>query len=251
VPKWLQSGLEYGETGPSLSIDAFMVRCANIRSRALDFFSPTSHVPMAMDNLINVATEARALDIDLTKWSWKVPEEWRYTTVDDPANSTGKPSDSSFNGRVHEYEDYSHASVWIRYRALRLITNSIMLRTLTTAHTLEPSLTHLFSKADLLRKIMDSLSTELCASVPYFFTSSRPTSNTNVLATPKDHAIYTQVSILPKVAGLLAWPLTVAVSAEFVPEVQREWLKGRLKSVAEAIGDTVLDSVVENGEFRF
>lgn len=236
VPKWLQSGHEYGETGPSLALDTFMIRAAAARARALDFFSDSSHIPMTMENIVDVASEARTLDIDLAKWSWKVPEDWRYITVDDPASET------SFNGHVHKYDNYSHASVWIRYRALRLITNSIMLRCLTTAHTLDPNLTHLFSKADLLKKITDSLATEMCASVPYFFTTST-----------RDVTLgdSTNAAILPKVAGLLAWPLTVAVSTEHIPEPQRRWLQVRLKQVAEAIGDTVLERVAEKGGFRF
>lgn len=255
MPKWLQDGAEYGEEGPSLDIDTFMIRAAAARARSIDFFSETSHTPMTMDNIVDVASEARTLDIDLTKWSWRVPEDWRYTTTDDPANTTGKPNHSSFNGRIHNYDNYSHASIWIRYRALRLITNSIMLRCLTTAHTIDPNLTHLFSKADLLKKIMDSLATEMCASVPYFFTQSQiPVADSTLLkrsVTLGQHTIHANAAILPKVAGLLAWPLTVAVSTEHVPEPQRQWLQARLKQAAEAMGDTVLEKVAERGDFRF
>jgi len=219
-----------------------MIRCAAARARSIDFFSESSHVPMTMDNIVDVASEARTLDLDLTKWSWNVPDDWRYTTTTRATNDpAGSPNESSFDGRVHNYANYSHASLWLRYRALRLITNSIMLRCLTTAHTLSPNLTHLFSKSDLLKKIMDVLATELCASVPYFFMPDK-----SVLLLDASAA-----AIQPKVAGLLAWPLTVAVSTEHVPELQRVWLQGRLKVAAEAMGDTVLEKVAERGDFRF
>ena len=234
---------------------------------------------MTMDNTVDIATEARTLDIDLTKWSWRVPEDWHFSTVDDPGNTTGKPNASSFNGRVHKYADLSQALIWIRYRALRLITNSIMLRCLTTARVLEPSLTHLFSKADLLKKIIDSLATEMCASVPYFFatTSTPPIDTSASAANPPPHPHYTPgtsepaglgtpclttmhpavstnhvtAAILPKIAGLLAWPLTVAVSTEHIPDAQRDWLRAKLLQAAHALGDLVLEAVAKEGEFKF
>lgn len=277
VPKWLQDGLEYGEEEPALSIDAFMIRAAAIRARSIAFFSETSHVPMTMDNIVDVATEARTLDLDLTKWSWNVPEDWRYTTVDVNTPSSSCPdASSSFEDRVHKYDNYTHASLWLRYRALRLITNSIMLRCLRTAREIAPEATHLFSKADLMAKIMASLATEMCASVPYFFTTAPKVTTDTVLqparnvwrddrivdataaasAAVVDSATVYAFShpnavIAPKVAGLLAWPLAVAVSTEHVPELQRRWLQARLKLAAQAIGDSVLESVVERGEFKF
>jgi hypothetical protein len=52
-------------------------------------------------------------------------------------------------------------------------------------------------------------------------------------------------------AGLLAWPLAVAVSTEAVPEPQRQWLERKLKIVASSLGDSILESVAEKREFRF
>lgn len=50
---------------------------------------------------------------------------------------------------------------------------------------------------------------------------------------------------------LLSWPLTVVYSTEGVPATQRRWLKARLKSVGNVLGDAALDTVAEQGEFIF
>lgn len=96
---------------------------------------------------------------------------------------------------------------------------------------------------------MELLTADLCAGVLFFFNSLDPT-GLRTLQLGK-FTITTDDEILPKVAGLLAWPLTVAVSCEYIPESQRQWLKGKLKIVAKSLGDAVLESVVEQGEFRF
>ncbi len=89
----------------------------------------------------------------------------------------------------------------------------------------------------------------LCAGVPFFFNSLEST-GLRTLQLGK-FTITTDDEILPKVAGLLAWPLTVAISCEYIPKPQRLWLKSKLKIVAKSLGDAVLESVVEQGEFRF
>jgi hypothetical protein len=67
-----------------------------------------------------------------------------------------------------------------------------------------------------------------------------------------DKVVHSDCEILPRMASLLAWPLTVAVSSEYLPKPHKRWLLSRLKMVADSLGDAVLESMVENGEeFKF
>jgi hypothetical protein len=66
-----------------------------------------------------------------------------------------------------------------------------------------------------------------------------------------DNVTCTEREIVPKMATILGWPLTVAVSTEAVPKAQKQWLQRRLKTIASVIGAAVLHSVAEKGEFKF
>jgi hypothetical protein len=96
---------------------------------------------------------------------------------------------------------------------------------------------------------MEAIANDLCGGVPFFFNSLDSTGVRSIRV--GKYTITTDDEILPKMACLLAWPLAVAISCEYIPEPQRQWLKDKLKLVAKSCGDAVLESVVEQGEFRF
>lgn len=101
---------------------------------------------------------------------------------------------------------------------------------------------------------MASLSRDLCRSVPFSLTSlANPAHDTEFSRVIKigGKEVYTNDEILPKLAILLAWPLTLAISTDGVPEPEKLWLKQQLKSIAGSLGDAVLDTLTEESEFKF
>lgn len=92
-----------------------------------------------------------------------------------------------------------------------------------------------------MRQNLDTVSSELRGDVTFFM--DKP-------ASPDSDGLGA-LEISPKLAGLVAWPLAVAVSTENVPEPQRRWLQEKLKVVAGSLGDSVLEAVAERGEFKF
>ncbi|KAF2476004.1 uncharacterized protein BDR25DRAFT_212412 [Lindgomyces ingoldianus] len=247
IPGWLQDP-SYEEKGPMRELDALILRAAGLRARSLHLFknnsgpksrdsggtdccSPPSHRGISRE----VAAEAQDLDAAFVTWSKTAPEEWRYSTIDSRTTTT----DELYDCPVHAYASHGHAAVWNRYRAVRLIVNSIRIRSLATLIQCPMQASYVNSQQEIetSQKNIESLARDLCGGVLFFFHSCNP--------------LIIGGAMPQKMAALLAWPLTVAVSTEGVPGPQRRWLLERLNIVAEILGDVMLASVISKGEFRF
>jgi len=253
VPEWLQDGAVYGEEGPALELDSLMVRVAALRAQSLTLFlQKNSTLPSLAQHSKDIATGAQELDIALASWSGALPADWKFSTQPSPAGPDSTDMDHLYDGSVHIYATHGHAALWNRYRAVRLIVNSIRLRSLSTLCQCPSQRSFGVAQPDECQKIMDSLAKDLCGSVPFFFTSRHANQDGAGLRFIRigNTVIRTEREILPQMATLLVWPLAVAVNTEGVPNPQRQWLKHRLRSGADALGDAILESVVE-GEFKF
>lgn len=73
MPDWLQNGEEYGEVGPALQLDRFMVRVAAFRARALAFLpSASAGLSTSTPDLDFLAHTGKQLEDDLVDWSINV-----------------------------------------------------------------------------------------------------------------------------------------------------------------------------------
>ncbi|KAM0720496.1 hypothetical protein Q7P37_004632 [Cladosporium fusiforme] len=253
VPEWLQEGEKYGESGVVLQMDSLMVRTAAFRSRALAFFpKASSALPTSTPDLEYLAHTGKELEDDLVEWAQSVPQEWQATQIALSANPEALGSEMAFQGRQNSYTSHGHASIWLRQRALRLIINSIFIKFIAVRLQSDPNNTHILWKRDRMCGNLDTVSSNLCADVPFFFDNPVLPGKEGTSATGASQASTpSQDAISPKLAGLVAWPLAVAVSTENVPEPQRQWLQKKLKAVASSLGDSVLEAVAERGEFKF
>ncbi|KAF2836631.1 hypothetical protein M501DRAFT_1018970 [Patellaria atrata CBS 101060] len=251
IPEWLRDGTYYGEEGPALELDSLMVQVAALRAKSLRLFRAES-LPVFSEVKYweRIVVEAETLDFALDSWSRAVPQEWK-SSVREFTSCLILPNPCYPNvSSMYTYQTLGHASTWNRYYATRLIVNSIGIRSLSMLSQYRfPSPQRVAAHNTYLRT-MNSLVNDLCRSIPFFFHYS-------LIVTREDcngieqRPFTSKNEVLPKIAVLLAWPLTIAVSTDGTPEPQRQWLKDILKLVAKSMGDVILDSVVENGEFRF
>lgn len=235
-------------------MDALMVRTAAFRSRALAFFpKAASSLPTSTPDLEYLAHTGKELEDDLVKWAESVPEEWQATQSAAQGEPTPPKVEMPLHRPPNSYTSHGHASIWLRQRALRLIINSIFIKFIAVRLQTETAdHSHLLWKQDRMRRNLDTISSELCADVPFFFEKSTSSDPGSSSAEVVEHDfVANEESISPKLAGLVAWPLAVAVSTENVPEPQRQWLQQTLKTVARSLGDSVLEAVAERGEFKF
>ncbi|KAI2778488.1 hypothetical protein F4815DRAFT_447204 [Daldinia loculata] len=247
VVEWLRDGVQFGEEGPVLILDSIMVRVAALRERSLCLFLPKSARFSSQPHPGDLAAEARSLDAALESWSAALPEDWKFTTWSDST------PDSTFDGLIHVYATYGHAAIWCRYYATRLVVNSIRNRALSVMAQCSFQMLSVAPERDLCLGKTASLGTDLCRSIPVFFTSvttkGNPTAARGTVI--NDNIVRVNQDIKPKLATLLAWPLILAINTDNIPESQKQWLKNKLKSVANTLGDAILETVIEQNELKF
>ena len=224
-----------------------MVRVVALREVAMPLFHGQDPDAMAWLHLLKeIISVAQELDIALSAWAQSAPEDWKFSTTTTSAQEGTSGNGDDDMACSHVYSTHGHAAVWNHYRAVRLIVNSIRMRAFSLLLECPTQCSAIIGLKTLCQEHIDALSKDLCHSVPYFFqTSSALTSN------GAENGFDSTAEIAPKMAELLAWPLTVAVSTDGVPTVQRGRMKDVLRICANASANAVLESVIERGEFRF
>jgi hypothetical protein len=254
----------YGETSPMRELDALMLRVSQLRGNSLHLFGNQDlHFPRGCCTLLPsipppspkvIALEAEVLDAELAIWSENVPKDWEYSTWlrSNPQNATGAPTTNreAEIHAVHEYTSHAHATNWNRYRAVRMIVNSIHIRALEEMKICPVEFDGATARQQICLQRIHDIGPELCGGVRYFF-NTPSTENGTYSIKIGDSIVHSEREILPKMAALVAWPLTVATCTEYVPDVHRSRLRERLGVVAEALGDKVLEDVSEMVEFKF
>ncbi|OTA89168.1 hypothetical protein M434DRAFT_112924 [Hypoxylon sp. CO27-5] len=245
---WLEDGAQFGEKGPMLELDSIMIHVASLRQRSLYLFLPKSARFSSQPLPGQIAAEAQDLDAALESWARDLPEDWRFSTrLDSTANSP-------FDELIHTYPSHGHGAIWNRYRAVHIIVNSIRRRALSVMAQCSSQVISTQAEQDICQEKIASLATDLCRSIPFFIAShiiAQDSPSPKRMIKIGSNVIHTNYEILPKLATLLAWPLALAVSTEAVPEPQKQYLKIKLKSVANTLGDSALESVADQAEFKF
>lgn len=223
-----------------LDLDSIMVRGADLRARSLCLFLPKSGRFSSQSRPSDLAAEAQNLDAALESWSQHVPDDWKFSTQ---PNSV---PDDTFDGLVYIHATHGHAAVWVQYRAIHIVVNSIRKRALAVMAQCSTQAVSVNTEQQVvcLEKIA-SIATELCRSVAFFFT---PNNTAPTYATTTHEISY---DIPPKLAALLTWPLILAISTDDAPEPQKQWLRNKLRSIASSLGNSALRSIVEQGGFKF
>ncbi|PON25479.1 hypothetical protein TGAM01_v205773 [Trichoderma gamsii] len=239
---WFEDGRSWGEEGHELELDSLMVRVLVLRNKSISFLRDMDASDLgAIDEVKSIAMESYTLDYDLALWALRLPQDLEYHT----SWTLSQPTSNVIGARVdipsHQYTSVGHASTWNRYRALRLITNSIQKRAICA---LQPLFNDIFLNTDIQRcqDNIDKLAVDICCGTEFSITrqsTTRGPEASTLLNVPH-----------PSVAALLAWPLTVAVSVDAVRLPEKTWLKGVLKAVARSLGHTQLESVSDEGEYN-
>ena len=235
-----------------LEFDSLMVRAANLRVRSL-ILTHDATLKSNEQLLIDLAAEAQELDDALVSWSQELPEDWKVSTQPSPVAMDSSENGLFYSGPVHIFTTHGHGAIWLRYRAIRLIVSSMCNRALSKLVESPFPGDLIVARQALCQKNIESIANDICSSVPFFFNLPNDPAGTPGLKSIRlgKFIFSTDDDILPKMAIFLAWPLTVAVSTDGVPDPQRQWLRHRLKLAASSLGDAVLESVAERAEFRF
>lgn len=242
------------------SLDALMLRVAHLRASSLHLFqnsrlqTPIGCCGVTNSVAENIAKEAESIDAALLAWSHSVPSGWRFTAKPTPAGRDAPTTNALHDAPAHEYASHAHAVVWNQYRAARLIVNSICIRALQDFVKCPAQRPRVIHRQRGCQDEIENLANDLCGGALFLFSDYDPACGSGYTEwTTKvgNSTVRSEYEILPKLAILLAWPLMVAVNTESLPASQKRWLVSRMKSVAEALGDDMLHSIIQNGDFCF
>ncbi|GFP60452.1 hypothetical protein TASIC1_0018005700 [Trichoderma asperellum] len=241
LPTWLEDGCSWGEEGLELELDSLMVRVLILRNKSMSFLRDIDATePEVIDRVKSIAMESYTLDYDLALWALRLPQNWDFHVSWANSQPSSNVIDACADIPSHSYPSVGYASVWNRYRALRLITNSIQKRVLCALQSLFDDG---FLNMDMQRcqDNINNLAVDLYCGAEFSVTHQN---------TPRGAEAATLLDMPhPRVAALLAWPLTVAVSVDAVQPPEKTRLKGVLKAVARSLGHTQLESVSDKGEY--
>lgn len=247
VPPWLRSGKQFGEQGLAFDLECFMIQTAELRHQRndllVDFAKPTvSARSDRLSQLCRLLADTQTLDNVLVIWADHLPSQFHYTTVTVQNIGCAWTSQNTLDGTVHIYSTTGHASVWNRWRSLRLILNEIMLKlSPTLTQTLGPTTALLEQPA---RSTIHSLVDDICASVPYVlgFLGFQTEGEGNLIVKVK---VPTSLKERCKAssASSLCWPLNEAIMVSEITERHRRYLRDRILDVSEIVDDGIMKRI--------
>lgn len=248
-PAWLRDGSQYGERGSALELDRCMVEAAELRHQAskLPVGFATLSVLDGYDEMVRLyrlLAEAQTLDHVLATWANDMPIESRYITRTIPDDQPVDISYMLFDAKLHIYPTAGHAGMWNYYRAVRLIVNDVVLKTLAViAGSPDSDIESLEALEEAAKSTVQRLADDLCASMPDIF---------GLIETHHAGPDFTVVTKIPPsldrsakaiTTSFLCWPLTIAAMVWGIPEQHQRYMRDCLLYVGEIVNDGALERI--------
>ncbi|MCJ1400211.1 hypothetical protein MMC11_003415 [Xylographa trunciseda] len=209
--------------------------------------------PMNMDTaseVVDLMHEAQRVDRETAAWTFKIPDEWKYTTVGMIQDMENPATAQFYPGPMHGYHDLWGANIWNNYRSNRIFCHMIILNCL---ERLIPSWERVYTtEYQSTITTLQTLVNDVCSSVPfhlgfpdsvYQVTGSGLPNNGQTLAMDDLELpvhrpdLRTRSKNVVSMGGFfLTWQLFVAFNVVAIPEAQRIWLNNRLRYIGDVCG---------------
>ena len=171
---------------------------------------------------------ALAVDVELEECAEKWPISYEQRTP-----TSAEQSDFIYQDYFHVYSSVTVATIWNEYRRMRMLCHEIVLQHLPhlqkhRADYPEFKLSGQEIKNQLhdSKIILNSLSQDICASVPFYFGLHTNDGGLNA------------GGLAPKAVcgNLLLRPLYMAAGPRFISNDVQKWVTGRFEKIAEVMG---------------
>lgn len=237
-----------------------MIKAASLRSKSTIVINQANRgiTPIIRyeEALKAMLAEAQLLDRVFAQWAQDIPQNWRFIAHKSPGYDEEKHSldhhNVFYDRFFHSYATHGHAVVWNRYRAVRLLINSIQMVLLSQValHRPENLGTAYLEQSTACQETINNLITDLCRGIPFFYLLNAEFGHGRRHTDPATKLADLMSSVSSQfpplmMAVLLAWPITIAVGIKGVPSVQMEWLKCRLQAVSQRVGSPRLQFTSE------
>lgn len=241
LPEWILNGGGFGEQGLQLEYDRLIIRIVNIRHRlqTITMQETGKHLIATVKELDE---EAQNVDMALQNWKAHFPNSWSYQRHALP-NPQSYPTKDFYNSQVYSYASPAHSAAPNQYHATRMLINSTRLRILDLIETeLDDSTSqqrlHCLSN---ITKMGDDLASSVAFCLQRFKVVDSPTSSPNSTSFQESITLTTKNEVMPYVACLVIWPLTIGSSLAYVDVKQRSWFKSELVRVGRKVGHTMFE----------
>ena len=250
-------GIAEGWKGPNDSPEAGAMSLLVLLAMQIPTLRATArevlHRPMNMATaaeIVNLMHEAQRVDREIAAWTFKIPDDWKYTVVGMLEGMENPATAQFYPGSMHSYHDLWAANIWNNYRSNRIFCQMIILNCL---ERLIPSWERA-STTEYCSTVatLQSLVNEVCSSVPFHLGFPDSVYESKESDVPDDsHTGAMDDLQLPaqksdptarskKVTAMggffLMWPLFVAFNVVTAPENQRIWLNNRLRYIGDTCG---------------
>jgi hypothetical protein len=224
-----------------------------LRCDTIDFWEQVAKVggsatEQHLENARNLIQKAQLIDQRLTSWAANLPKEWGFATQSQPEpmawSQYFQRYEVFFNETCHEYSSLEHAATWNRYRAARLICNSVVLKAYTSLpiDSVPTSGEHT-TDFQVAETNTHSLVDDICASVPFHYSRDKAKNPSQGVGGLRNMTEPETETTTARTAFLLVWPLLISSSAWGVPDRQKKWLKEQLLRVGQITTSGVLQSL--------
>lgn len=236
LPDWLRDGSRFGEDGLDLGFDSIFVRVVNLR-RTFKKLEKKDHLETSEARDLN--NEARELDDECRRWAMQIPSKWSFECHSIPSFW---PRKDFYFSTVYTCPRNCYASVWIQYFALRMLTNSTLLKPLQPSH---PPQLHVNDSPYQLQRDecttnLTAMADSLAATIPFslgrFIADKAEAPDSRPTLT-----LRTEEEIPPALALPMVWPLSVASNLDGVKESQQLWFRAQLARLGRVLGDGALE----------
>ncbi|GLA23329.1 hypothetical protein AnigIFM63326_007919 [Aspergillus niger] len=176
-------------------------------------------------NIAPLIKEALDLDADLVSWATSLSPTWQYSTTSTPLPFSHVRSHDT---EYHVYPSIDNAVYWNHYRQARIILHEMIQA--MCLHQATPDSPQIMHQSISINK---QLAEDICASVPYFFTSGE--------------AALGAVARLP-------WPLYLASDCAGVSPQTKDWIMQILDLIATSTGvqqARILSQFVKTGNHSY
>ena len=236
LPDWVLNGSRFGEQDLELAFDGIIVRTVKLHYASTSL-QPKNGLKIAENEKLNY--EARELDKALQDWAAQISSTCSYQRHI-LTESDQWPKEHFYSSIVYSHSSPGYAAVRSQYLAARILLNSTRLRVLELSRpNLLAKFTYEEQRLECIAQLKD-MADSLASTIPFClerFTVDRPSS----LAHHDSITLNTNEEIKPYLVRLVAWPLSIASSAEGIDDRQQLWFKSELASLGRIIGDGTLE----------
>ncbi|PHH86991.1 hypothetical protein CDD83_9461 [Cordyceps sp. RAO-2017] len=181
--------------------------------------------------------KCRVLDREIVDWLGGLPEKFHYRTAawEDYNPKRDYAAADAFPGRIDLYGDLWVVNMWNVMRCMRIVLASLVIR--LTAWIISPADYRTTREYAAISRTCSEAIADIIASVPYqlgWFTKRK-----ELLGVQPQLSGYAcgEDDTDKSLTGFFAiWPLVCVQNQDYLTDLQRLWVKGRLKCIGNQLG---------------